>query len=59
MPLRDALLIEWIEAIPSRVGTSGLESVEARKDMLRRNGTVRPGLPCVGKYSLFATCLDS
>lgn len=34
--LRDALLVEWIEAIPSRVDTSGLESVEARRRLVAR-----------------------
>lgn len=34
--LRDALLIEWIEAIPSRVDTSALEGVEARRRLVAR-----------------------
>lgn len=36
MHLRDALLVEWIEAIPSRVDTSGLESVEGRRRLVAR-----------------------
>jgi AraC family transcriptional regulator, ethanolamine operon transcriptional activator len=34
--LRDALLIEWIEAIPSRVDTSALEGIEARRRLVAR-----------------------
>lgn len=34
--LRDAILIEWLEAIPSRVGTEELASAEARKRVVDR-----------------------
>lgn len=34
--LRDAILIEWIEAIPSQVDTSELRRVEARKKVVDR-----------------------
>jgi AraC family ethanolamine operon transcriptional activator len=34
--LRDELLIEWIEAIPDRVDTSGLKTIEARKRLVDR-----------------------
>lgn len=36
MHLRDALLVEWIEAIPSRVDTSDLDNVAARRRLVER-----------------------
>ncbi|HSV36697.1 helix-turn-helix domain-containing protein [Ramlibacter sp. WS9] len=36
MQMRDAILIEWIEAIPAQVDTSGLKSVEARRRVVNR-----------------------
>lgn len=36
LQLRDAILIEWIEAIPSQVDTSELRRVEARKKVVDR-----------------------
>lgn len=36
MQLRDAILIEWIEAIPARVDTDELASAEARKRVVDR-----------------------
>jgi len=36
MQLRDAILIEWIEAIPARVDTDDLASAEARKRVVDR-----------------------
>ena len=34
--MRDAILIDWIEAIPARVDTSELKSVELRKRVVHR-----------------------
>jgi AraC family ethanolamine operon transcriptional activator len=36
LQMRDAILIDWIEAIPPRVETAGLKTVEARKRVVRR-----------------------
>lgn len=36
MHLRDALLIEWIEAIPSRVDTSALDGIDAQRRTVGR-----------------------
>lgn len=36
LQVRDAILIEWIEAIPANVDTSGLKNVEARKRVVQR-----------------------
>jgi AraC family ethanolamine operon transcriptional activator len=36
LQMRDAILIEWIEAIPARVETTGLKSVQARKRVVDR-----------------------
>lgn len=36
LQIRDAILIEWIEAIPARVDISGLRSVESRKRVVQR-----------------------
>lgn len=36
LQIRDAILIDWIEAIPSRVDTAGLKTVEARKRVVQR-----------------------
>jgi len=36
MRLRDMILMEWIEAIPARVDTSGLRTVAARKRVVER-----------------------
>lgn len=36
LQMRDAMLIGWIEAIPARVDTTGLKSVEARRRVVDR-----------------------
>jgi len=36
LQVRDAILIEWIEAIPANVDTSGLKNIEARKRVVQR-----------------------
>lgn len=36
LQIRDSILIDWIEAIPARVDTAGLKSVEARKRVVQR-----------------------
>ncbi len=36
LQMRDAILIDWIEAIPPRVETAGLKTVEARQRVVQR-----------------------
>jgi AraC family transcriptional regulator, ethanolamine operon transcriptional activator len=36
LQMRDSILIEWIEAIPAQVDTSGLKTVAARKRVVQR-----------------------
>ena len=48
LQMRDAILIDWIEAIPPRVDTSALKTVEARKRVVQRACAVlleRPDQP--------------